>query len=405
MLKLKTADPTLPVAGAAGKALPSFVLILLVIEFLDELVFGTREAAWPLIRDDLQLSYTQVGILLSMPGVVGNLIEPPIAILSDIWKRRVLILAGGMFFATALLLTATSWSFPVLLAAFILMNPASGMFVGLSQAALMDAEPARQEQNMARWEFSGALGNLIGPLMLAAALLLSLGWRSLHATFFLLTLLLIAAAWRFPLTKTAVMHAERTLESPGLMDGVRVALRALKRREVWRWILLLEFADLTMDGLKGYLALYLVDIGGMNEAQAGLGVFVWTCAGLPGYVLLIRLLGRVRGTLYLRYSALVVGALFIVFLLVPGVLMKLLVIGLLGFANAGWYSILKAQLYKTMPGQSGGVLAVANIAGLLGSLTPLGLGIIAGRFGLSAAMWLMLLGPVALVCALPRGKS
>ncbi len=150
MLKLKTADPTLHFTGSAGVNLRSFVLILLAIEFLDELVFGTREAAWPLIRDDLQLSYTQVGILLSVPNVIGNLIEPPIAILSDIWKRRVLILMGGMFFATALLLTATSHSFSLLLAAFILMNPASGMFVSLSQAVLMDSDQSRQEQNMTR---------------------------------------------------------------------------------------------------------------------------------------------------------------------------------------------------------------------------------------------------------------
>ena len=403
MLKLKTAEQALLSKGRAGGNLRSVVLILLAIEFLDELVFGTREAAWPLIRDDLQLSYTQVGILLSVPGVVGNLIEPPIAILSDIWKRRVLILLGGMFFATALLLTAASRSFPVLLVAFILMNPASGMFVGLSQAVLMDSDQSRQEQNMARWELSGSLGNVMGPLFLAAVLLLSLGWRTLHITFCLLTLALIAAAWRFPLTKTPTSAEQK--ERPAIMEGVRDALRALRRREVWRWVVLLEFADLTMDGLKGYLALYLVDIARVSEAQAGLGVFVWTCASLPGYVLLIRLLGRVRGTLYLRYSALVVASLFIAFLLVPGAPMKLLVLCLLGFANAGWYSILKAQLYRTMPGQSGAVLAVANVAGLVGALTPLGLGIIAGRYGLPAAMWLMLLGPIALLCALPRGKS
>ncbi|MBA3804809.1 MAG: MFS transporter [Acidobacteria bacterium] len=403
MLKLKTAEQSLHSTGSAGVNLRSLVLILLAIEFLDELVFGTREAAWPLIRDDLQLSYTQVGILLSVPNVVGNLIEPPIAILSDIWKRRVLILLGGMFFAASLLLTAISNSFPVLLAAFILMNPASGMFVSLSQAVLMDSDHARQEQNMARWEFSGSLGNVTGPLALAAFLLLGLGWRSLYLALFLLTLALIAAAWRFPLTKITTF-AEQT-ESPALMNGVRDALHALKRREVWRWVILLEFADLTMDGLKGYLALYLVDIARVSETQAGLGVFVWTCASLPGYVLLIRLLERVRGLRYLRYSALFVAALFIAFLLVPGVLVKLIFLGLLGFANAGWYSILKAQLYKTMPGQSGTVLAVANIAGLVGALTPLGLGIIAGRYGLPAAMWLMLLGPIALLCALPRVRS
>ncbi len=33
----------------------------LLIEFLDEFIFGVREAAWSQIRSDLQLSYAQIG--------------------------------------------------------------------------------------------------------------------------------------------------------------------------------------------------------------------------------------------------------------------------------------------------------------------------------------------------------
>jgi len=405
MLNLKTVLPRLSVAGHAAVGLRRLLLVLLAVEFLDELIFGVREAAWPLIRNDLALSYAQVGILLSVPGVVGNLVEPPLAILSDVWKRRALILGGGIFFATATLAIASSWSFTVLLIALIVINPSSGMFVGLSQAVLMDAEPARQEQNMARWELSGALGNVVGPLALAACLIVGLGWRSLFASFFLLTLFLVAAAWRFPLSKPLTINNEQVEQRSGILYGVRVAMRALKRREIWRWLVLLEFADLTVDGLHGFLALYLVDIGGMSAAQASVGVFVWKCAALPGYLLLIHLLERVRGIAYLRLSALAVAFLFTAFLVAPGASLKLLLLCLIGFANAGWYSILKAQLYKSMPGQSGTVLAVANVVGLVGSLTPLWLGLMAERYGLKATMWLMLLGPIALSCTLPRAKS
>jgi hypothetical protein len=38
------------------RALGGAVATLLAIELLDELVFGAREAAWPLIRDELSLS-------------------------------------------------------------------------------------------------------------------------------------------------------------------------------------------------------------------------------------------------------------------------------------------------------------------------------------------------------------
>src|SRR5215210_8641265 len=93
----------------------SFTLTLLLIEFLDELVFGAREAAWPLIRNDLGLSYAQVGMLLSLPHLIGHFAELLLGILADVWNRRAIVLGGGVAFALALLLTASSSSFTLLL--------------------------------------------------------------------------------------------------------------------------------------------------------------------------------------------------------------------------------------------------------------------------------------------------
>jgi FSR family fosmidomycin resistance protein-like MFS transporter len=158
-------------AGRAGRKFAlSFSLTLLAIEFLDEFVFGVREASWPMIRNDLNLSYTEIGLLLSVPGICGNLIEPVLGILADVWKRRAIILGGGICFTLALLLITAGNSFALLLLAFMLLSPASGAFVALSQAALMDAAPSRREQNMARWELAGSLGNVFGPFALGLAL-------------------------------------------------------------------------------------------------------------------------------------------------------------------------------------------------------------------------------------------
>src|ERR1044071_3130983 len=108
-------------------------MIYLLIEFLDELVFGVGETAWPLLRNDLQLTYTQIGLLLSLPGIIAAFIEPVIGILGDVWRRRILILTGGILFIVSLLFTALSKNFAWILLAFILFAPSSGAFVSLSQ--------------------------------------------------------------------------------------------------------------------------------------------------------------------------------------------------------------------------------------------------------------------------------
>jgi FSR family fosmidomycin resistance protein-like MFS transporter len=97
--------------------------------------------------------------------------------------------------------------------------------------------------------------------------------------------------------------------------------------------------------------------------------------------------------------------LYIGFLLAPGFLPKVAIAGALGFFNSGWYSILKGQLYSAMPGQSGTVMTVGAVGGLGGSLIPLVIGAVAQHFGLGAAMWLMLIGPVVLLLGLPSGTG
>ena len=148
-------------------------LIYLLIEFLDELVYGVGEAAWPLIRADLGLTYVQIGLALSLPKLIASLIEPFIGILGDIWRRRALILGGGIFFTLAIYFIGQSAVFPVLLLALILLNPSSGAFISLAQASLMDSAPERHDQNMARWTFAGSLGVVIGPILLGAAALVN----------------------------------------------------------------------------------------------------------------------------------------------------------------------------------------------------------------------------------------
>lgn len=380
------------------RRMTAFVFTLLAIEFLDEFVFGAEEAAWPLIRDDLALTYAQVGLLLGVAGLVGNLIEPALGILADVWKRRVLILGGGVMFTLALLLTATSQSFLSLLLAFILFSPSSGAFVSLSQAALMDTDTTRHEQNMARWTFAGSAGVVAGSLLLGLMASLGLGWRLLFLAQAVLafTLVVIASRFRFP---NGASHSE---EHVSFREGVRNALWALRRREVLRWLTLLQFSDLMLDILLGYLALYMVDVAGVDEAQAGLAVAVWTVVGLLGDLLIIPVLERVRGLSYLRVSALLELILFPTFLLLEPLALKLVILGLLGFFNSGWYSILQGQLYSAMPGQSGTVISVGNVFGLVGSLIPTVIGLVAERAGLEAAMWLLALGPIALLVGIPR---
>jgi MFS transporter, FSR family, fosmidomycin resistance protein len=347
-------------------------------------------AAWPLIRDDLGLSYTQVGLAVALPLLVGSLLEPAIGILGDSPLRRALLLGGGVVFAAAVMATALAPGFVVLVAALVLFYPASGAFVSLSQAVLMDLEPAARDRNMARWTLAGSVGVVAGPLLVGAAATVALGWRPVTLAVGLAALPLVWLARRLP------------LPGPAAKPSLRRSLAAFRRRDVWRWLVVLQSSDLLLDVLACFLALYLIDEVGLDPARAAFGVAVWTGAGLLGDALLLPLLARVDGLRYLRAGPWLVLVLYPAFLLVPGFGAKLPLLAALGLLNAGWYAIPQARLYAALPGQSGAVMVAGSLGGLVGGAVSLGLGAVAGAAGLAPALWLLLAAPVVLLVLVPR---
>jgi len=374
--------------------------IYLLIEFIDELVFGVSETAWPLIRDDLHLTYTQIGIMLSLPGIIAAFIEPFIGVLGDVWRRRLLIIGGGFLFAAALFMTSLSVSFTLLLTSIILFHPSSGAYVSLSQANLMDSDESRHEQNMARWTFSGSLGVLTGPLLLGLFVYFGLGWRGTFALLAILSALSVLIALRFLPADKSTTTFPSFIE---VFDGFKGVFSALKRKEVWRWMILLEFADLMLDVLFSYLALYFVDVSRVSESQAGIAVTVWLVMGLVTDMLFIPFIDKQRDSMkFLRRTAWLEGLAFIAFLLAPGFIPKLVLVVFVNIFNTGWYSILQGRLYSNLPGQSGSIMAIGAVTTPLGKFLPFLIGLLADRFGLHNAMWVILLGPIALLIGLPQ---
>lgn len=380
----------------------------LAVEFVDEFADGAKGAAVPLIRHDLALSYWQIGLLASVPLVAGSLLELPIPILAGAgpWRRRT-VLGGGAVFIAALLAVAAARSFGGLLIAFVVFFPASGAFVSLTQAALMDADPGRLAQHMARWNLAGSAGSVAGPLLLAVVLACGGGWRAAY----LVLAAGAAVAWlgaartgRRPAADKAIPRAAEPAAPPAAdrpagasrLDRLRQAAAALRRADVLRWVVLLQIADLLLDVLTGFLALYFVDVVHATPAQAAIAVAVRLAAGLAGNTVLVGVLERVGGRSLLRASAVAAALLYPGFLLAPGLVPKLVVLAALSAATAPWYPVLQSELYRSLPGRSGVAVSLTSAAGLVGGLGPLAVGLVAQRAGLLWAMGCLTIVPLAL---------
>ena len=401
----------------------------MAIEFVDELADGTKGAALPLIRADLGLSYAQIGLLISVPVLVGSLIELPLGLVAGQGRaRHRLVIAGGVVVAGSLAAVAAAHSVAVLMVAFIAFFPASGAFVSLTQAALMDAAPSRHQQRMAAWNLAGSIGAVGGPLLLAGVLAVGGGWRTAYlllaaAAGGALTVAFFAspsrqdlAAARAPGDPRADAEADTDADTDAHADTdtdsekenaqrptVREALSALRQAGVARWVVLLEISDLLLDVLTGYLGIYLVDVVGVSPAEAAVGVAVRLGASLAGDALFVVVSRRVSGPVALRVSATAAIVLYPAFLVVPWLPAKLAILAVLSLTTACWYPVIQAGLYTALPGRSGIAVFLSSAAALVGAVGPIAVGFIAQQAGLTWALAALAAAPAAVIAILPSG--
>ena len=192
----------------------------------------------------------------------------------------------------------------MLLAAFIAFYPASGAFVSLTQAELMDAWPDRQARHMARWDLAGRRG-AGRPLLLTAVLAAGGSWR---AGFLALAAAGAHLARRLPAgpPRPAARggrggRKNRKSQAMGRTGSGNPAV--LGTWETLRWVLLIEVANLLVDVFTGFLALYLVDVVHLSPAVAALAIAIRLAAALAGDAALIAILERVSDLTVLRVSA------------------------------------------------------------------------------------------------------
>jgi MFS transporter, FSR family, fosmidomycin resistance protein len=353
----------------------------------------------PLIRHDLALSYLQVGLLAAVPLIAGSLLELPVGVLAGAGRRRRLfVLGGGLVFIAAVLGAGLARSFPVLLAALVIFFPASGAFVSLTQAAMMDADTGLRARHMAMWTLAGAVGSVAGPLLVAAVLAAGGSWR--------VAFVLVAAAGGASWLAVAATGTDEPPQPDGDeagWPGLRAAVLISRAAGALRWLVLLQVADLLLDVFTAFLALYLVGVEHVTPSVAALGVAVRLGAGLAGCAVLTPVLARFDSLRVLRASAVATGLLFPAFLLVPGIGLKLLVLAAVSVATAPWYPVLMAELYASLPGRSGLAVSLTSAAGLAGGLGPLAVGLLAQHLGLGWALAWLCVVPVAMLAA-PAGR-
>ncbi len=371
-----------------SRSVVGLALLLIGVDFLDELSSGIPFVSSPDIQADFGLGYGQAaGWLLTAMAVLGVVLEPPLLVLADRWPRKWFVCSGLAALGAVCAMAAWAPSYPVLVAALLLFGPASGVGVNAAQATLMDAHPRHRERMMVRWTLAGALGDLATPGFLLLCGLLGGGWRLGFAAVGALLIGYAALLWTRAFPRPV---RDPDAPAPGGIASVRAALREPRLRA---WVAAVLACELMDEILVAFGALYLRD---HVEAGASVRAAILTAflsGGVLGLFAAEAGLRRARPKTLLIVSTLACVGCYGAWLTATAPLASGVLMALSGFFAAMHYPLCQAQAYRALPQASGTVSGVLSAAGAIMLPIPLLLGWIADTQGLAWTLGLLLLQP------------
>ncbi|HEX5163900.1 MAG TPA: MFS transporter [Thermomicrobiales bacterium] len=169
-------------ARVSGALSDSSVLVTTsVVHLTNDACFALLYPLLPFIAEDLNLSYTQTGLLKATFSGASSVLQVPAGIAGGRYGEMLILLLGNLWVGLGLVGMALTGTFVLLLAVAFLTGIGGNAQHPL--AASIVSNHVRREQlatSMGTLNFAGDLGKLIGPFV-AGILAVQFGWRAAFA--------------------------------------------------------------------------------------------------------------------------------------------------------------------------------------------------------------------------------
>ncbi|HET7331825.1 MFS transporter [Dyella sp.] len=334
---------------------------------LNDMIQSLILAIYPLLKNDFQLNFAQVGLITLTYQVTASLLQPLIGLITDRKPMPYSLPVGMGFTLCGLLLLATAPNFHVLLLAAALVGTGSSVFHPESSRVARLASGGQHGLAQSLFQVGGNTGSSLGPLLAAWIIVPhgrgSVAWFSLAALLAMVVLLQVGRWYQ-------LHHVSRS-------KSVRhVAGEALGRGKVFACLLILGLLIFSkyfyLASISSYFTFYLIHTFGVSVQAAQMHLFVFLLAVAAG-----SLIGGPVGDR--------VGRKWVIWISILGVAPFTLA---LPHANLFWTSVLSVLIGLILSSAFSAILVYAQelIPGRVGMISGLFFGFAFGMGGIGAAV-------------------
>ena len=355
-------------------------------------------AVFPLVKAELALSDTQLGLLASAFMWVYLSTAPIFGLLADRWSRPRLMALGVGIWSVATAFSGVVRTHAHLLVGRAVVGIGEASYGSIAPALLSDHfHPERRGRILAIFSMAIPVGSALGYL-LGGVLEGAFGWR---AAFFVVGIPGLLLAWsvgRLPDPARGGLDEGAGSGRGGTTPRAREYIELLRTRSYVLNCLAMTAMTFAVGGLAAWVPTYLVRVRGMDLAQANLTFGVLTLlSGVAGTVaggwIGDRLLSRVPAAYFLVSGvglALSVPCGVAVILLEnrTWALAAIFLAELLIFLNTGPLNAIIANVSRAEVRATAYAANIFIIHALGDAISPALVGLLSDRVGLAAAFWI-----------------
>jgi MFS transporter, FSR family, fosmidomycin resistance protein len=384
---LQAAGPVLAAEGAASRVRPNVKLIGLLA--LGHLVIdvnqGSLSAALPFLKSAHGLSYAQAAMIVLIANLTSSIIQPLFGYLSDQTARRWLLPLSIILSGLGLAFTGLAPNYGVILALVVVTGIGVAAWHPEGYKTATGVAGARKATALGWFSLGGNVGIAIGPpivtlLITMVGLMGTLGMLApsvVMAGLFVTALPLIARATPAP---RAIAASTRGVNMPGAMALL---------------IFVVMLRSWTTLGFTTFVPFFYLDVLKQDPAMVGALLFVFLGAGALGSLAAGPLADRIGARPFVRWVFLAALPFGVLFMLTGGIV-RFVMLGLFGAILTASFSVSVVLAQAYLPRNAG--MASGLIVGFAigtGGLAVTLLGFVADHYGLSTALWISALMPLA----------
>lgn len=398
-----------PEAAAPGMPAPETTVVATILavslgHFLNDLMQSLIPAAYPLLKENLSLSFAQIGAITFVFQGTASVLQPLVGLYTDRRPLPFALSAGMASTGAGLILLAQAASFAHVLISVALIGLGSSIFHPEASRIARIAAGMRPGLAQSVFQVGGNTGAAIGPLAAAFIVLEqgqhSIAWFALVALAGMVVLFAVGRWYVAVGAQRASIHRARVRASTPLPPGrVRLGMIVLVVLMISKFLYSVSFSS--------YYTFFLIESFGLSKSAANLFLFVFLAAVAAGTVIGGPIGDRIGRRRVILWSILGVLPFTLVLPWLP-LVPNLIFAALAGMILASAFPAMVVYAQDLMPQKTGTVAGL--LYGLAFGIAAFGaaaLGVLADHIGIVAVYqicaFLPILGLAGFLLPDPRG--